>query len=465
MKIVIPGRRVVDALVSQRLTLSGAVPASRLGQISWALYEWARNPYYILVIIYIFGPYFINVVVGDPVRGQIIWGYASSLVGALLAVAGPVLGAIADAGGRRKPWLFGCTFLAVPAMASLWFARPGMGENILTVVASLIAASILFECSVIFHNSMLPSLASRGRVGGLSGLGLALGNASGVLLFLFVLSAWIWPEHPAFGLDAKTYEPERAIGLLTGLWFGVFSLPLFLFTPDNPGTGRRLGPAIRQGVFTLIHTLMALRRYRNVAQFVVARMIFADGFGITLTFTGIYAAGIFGWGSSMLSIYGITLSVVAAFASVLAGRIDDRLGSRRTLLIALGLGIAVNIVNVSLSATSILFVTVPGAKLLWNLSLPELVFFLNSFLGCYAIVAGLVSSRTLMARLAPPSMAGEFFGLFAFAGTATAFLGPLSVATMTRLFQSQRAGLSVVILFLAVGAILLYPVREEQTVA
>ena len=455
----------MDALVSERLTLSGAAPASRLGQISWALYEWARNPYYILVIIYIFGPYFINVVVGDPVRGQVIWGYASSLSGAILALAGPVLGAVADAGGRRKPWLFGCTYLAVPAMASLWYARPGMGEDILPVVASLVAASVLFEFSVIFHNSMLPSLAPRGRVGALSGLGLALGNVSGVLLFLFVLFAWIWPDHPAFGLDAKSYEPERAIGLLTALWFGVFSLPLFLFTADNPGTGRRLVPAIRQGIGTLVHTLIELRRYRNVAQFVAARMIFADGFGITLTFTGIYAAGIFGWGSNMLVIYGIALSVVAAIASVIAGRVDDRLGSRRALIIALALGIAVNIVNVSLSTTAILFVTVPGAKVIWNLSLPECVFFLNSFLGCYAVVSGLVSSRTLMARLAPPTMTGEFFGLFAFAGTATAFLGPLCVATMTGLFHSQRAGLSVVIVFLTVGAVLLYPVKEVQTIA
>jgi UMF1 family MFS transporter len=445
--------------------LSGAAPASRLGQLGWALYEWARNPYYILVIIYVFGPYFINVVVGDPVRGQTIWGYATAIAGAILAVCGPVLGAVADAVGARKPWLAACTILAIPAMASLWFARPGMGEAVLPVMASLVAATALFEFSIIFHNAMLPGLAARGRVGALSGLGLALGNASGVLLFVFVLVAWIRAEHPLFGLDRATYEPERAIGLLTGLWFGLFSLPLFLFTPDSPGTGRRLMPAIRQGIGTLFHTLLELRRYRNVALFVLARMIFADGFGITLTFTGIYAAGIFGWGSNMLVIYGIVLSVVAGLASIIAGRVDDRFGSRRALLIALAVGVTVNIINVSLSAHSILFITVSDAKLAGPLSLPECVFFINSFFGAYGIVSGLTSSRTMMARLAPPTMAGEFFGLFAFAGTATAFLGPLSVATMTRIFDSQRVGLSIVILFLVVGGLLLYPVKEEQTIA
>ena len=455
----------MDALVSERLTLTGAAPASRLGQVSWALYEWARNPYYILVTIYVFAPYFSNVVVGDPVRGQEIWGYTTSIAGIILALTGPVLGAVADAVGARKPWLFACTVIAVPAMASLWFARPGMGENILPVAASLIIAGLLFEYSVIFHNAMLPSLAPRGRVGALSGLGLALGNVSGVLVFLFVLFAWEWTDHPAFGFDREAYEPERAIGLITGLWFALFSLPLFLFTPDNPGTGTRLVPAIREGVGSLLHTILQLRRYRNVGLFVIARMIYTDAFGITLAFTGIYAAGIFGWGSNMLVIYGIVLSVVAAIGSVIGGMIDDRLGSRRTLLLALGIGIGMNIVTVSISSTSILFIPVSDAKILGELSLPECVFFLNSFLGAFSIVAGLASSRTLMARLSPPSMVGEFFGLFAFSGNVTAFLGPVSVAFVTGLFQSQRAGLSVTIPFLLVGALLLFPVKEEQTIA
>ena len=455
----------MDALAPDHLTLTGARPASRLGQISWALYEWARNPYYILVTIYVFAPYFSRVVVGDPVRGQEIWGFLTSIAGVILAVTGPVLGAVADAAGARKPWLFVCTAISVPAMASLWFATPGMGEHILPVAISLIVAGLLFEYSVIFHNAMLPALARRGRIGALSGLSLALGNVSGVLVFLFVLIAWLWTDKPAFGFDRAAYEPERAIGLITGVWFALFSLPLFLFTPDNPGTGKKLGPAVRDGVGSLIRTIRSLRRFRNIAFFVAARMIYTDAFGITLAFTGIYAAGIFGWDSQALVIYGIVLSVVAGIGSIIGGMIDDHLGSRRTLLLALCVGIFMNIVTVSISKTSILFLTVSDAPVAGGLSLPECVFYLNSFLGCFSIVAGLASSRTLMARLAPPSMVGEFFGLFAFSGNVTAFLGPFSVATVTALFHSQRAGLSGTIPFLIVGGLLLYPVREEQAVA
>jgi MFS transporter, UMF1 family len=455
----------MSAVSAEGMTLTGTAPASRIGQASWALYEWARNPYYILVIIYIFSPYFTNVVVGDPVHGQEVWGYIISVSGFLLAVSGPILGSVADAVGARKPWLFGFTLLAVPAMASLWFARPGMGDAVMPVAISLVVTNLLFEYSVIMHNAMLPSLVSRRRVGGLSGLGLALGNASGVLLFAFVLFAWIQTEHPWFGLDAKTFEPERAIGVLTGLWFGVFAIPLFLFTPDRAGTGRGLGMAVRTGVGTLVHTIFELRRYRNIAFFVLARMIFADGFAVTLTFIGIYASGVFGWGTERLALFGIALSVVAGLASVLAGFVDDRLGSRRALLIALAIGILVNIVNVSLSSTSALFIPVSDAKILGPLSLPELVFLFVSCFGAYGIVSGLTSGRAMMARLAPPGMAAEFFGLYSFAGNATTFLAPLGVAAMTALFHSQQAGLSVVIFFLILGAALLLPVKEEQTVA
>lgn len=455
----------MDAIISEPLTLNGARPASRLGQVSWALYEWARNPYYILVIIYIFSPYFVNVVVGDPVRGQELWGYTTAINGVFLALCGPILGAIADAGGARKPWIFACTVIAVPAMASLWFARPGMGEHILPVAASLIGGTLFFEFSIIFHNAMLPIIAARRGIGALSGLGLALGNASGVLLFLFVLFAWEWTDHPLFGLDRAEHEPERAIGLLTALWFAAFSLPLFLFTPDSPGTGVPLGRAISGGLRSLYITLSSLGRYRNIGVFVLARTIYSDGLGITLAFTGIYAAGIFGWGSTMLALYGIVLSVAAAIASIIAGRMDDRLGSRRTLLIALATGVCTNIINVSLGKSQILFLPVPEIILFDDLSLPQALFFLNSCFGAFAVVAALASSRTMMARLAPPNMAGEFFGLFSFTGAATAFVGPSCVAFLTRAFHSQAVGISVVIPFLLVGGLLLLPVKEEQTVA
>ena len=77
-------------------------------------------------------------------------------------------------------------------------------------------------------------------------------------------------------------------------------------------------------------------------------------------------------------------------------------------------------------------------------------------------VTGLSSSRTLMARISPPEMATQFFGLFALSGTVTAFLAPLLVATTTTWFESQRAGFASLASLMIIGAVMLLLVTEEQ---
>ncbi|MGH9021470.1 MAG: MFS transporter, partial [Acidimicrobiales bacterium] len=77
--------------------------ASTLGQFSWALFDWANQPFFTVVTTFIFGPYFVNVMIGDPVAGQTAWAFTQSAAGIIIAVLSPFLGAMADAGGRRKP--------------------------------------------------------------------------------------------------------------------------------------------------------------------------------------------------------------------------------------------------------------------------------------------------------------------------------------------------------------------------
>src|SRR5580658_417759 len=103
---------------------TGGPIASRLGQISWAVFEWARIPYVLLVTIYLFAPYFTTQVVGDPVKGQELWAAFSSYGGFAVAVAAPFLGAVADVGGRRKPWIAVYTVLMAGAMFLMWTAAP-----------------------------------------------------------------------------------------------------------------------------------------------------------------------------------------------------------------------------------------------------------------------------------------------------------------------------------------------------
>ena len=108
----------------ESLSLAGGQPASPLGYYSWTLGQAARDPLYILIVIYIFFPYFSNVVVGDPVRGQALVGYVNTVAGIIMALTVPFLGAIADKTGRLKPWLLTTTLVVSACSFALWWVRP-----------------------------------------------------------------------------------------------------------------------------------------------------------------------------------------------------------------------------------------------------------------------------------------------------------------------------------------------------
>ncbi|MDA1074603.1 MAG: MFS transporter [Proteobacteria bacterium] len=461
------------------LSLAGTPAARPAGYLSWALFEWARNPYVILVTIYIFAPYFSTTVVGDAVRGQSLLGYANSLSGALIAILAPFLGAIADKNGRRKPWIICFVVVMVPASFMMWFAEPsGGGIGIYPTLALIIVVAIAFEFSAVFHNAMLPSVAPISKVGMISGIALSLGNIGGLLLMIFVLYAFAlpgtvdWsflPDAPWFGLDQSASEQDRIVGPLTSLWMLIFTLPLLLLTPDGRSRGLSSSAAIRQGLADVLQTLRHLRHYSNVALYLIARMVFNDGMVGVLIFGGVYAAGTFGWDTTTMLLFGIITSFSAAIGAVIGGRLDDVLGSKIALLVSVGGTALLLAVAVTIQPERILFMDYHGGPPLWSLpyfnTLPEALYFANTQLFAMFITVGFASARTMLARIAPPTMITQFFGLYALSGTATAFLAPLMVGAFTAGFQSQRAGFASLVILLSVGFVMLIFVREEQASA
>lgn len=460
------------------LSATGGPVASRRGRLSWALFDWANQPYFTLVTTFIFGPYFAAGFVGDPVRGQALWGETLGYAGLVIALVSPVLGSIADQTGRRKPWLAFFSLVFVAAASALWFAEPGAGAvNPWPIMLAVGTAAIAMEFAVVFNNAMLPSLVSAARMGGLSGFGWGIGYVGGLLALMFVLlflaadpqtGKTLLGAPPLFGLDPARHEADRFAGPLAAIWYAVFVIPLFLFTPDAPATGISARAAVRQGLRQLVRTLGHLRNYRNIARYLVARMLYFDGLSAIFAFGGIYAAGVFGWDITTLGVFGIVLSVFAAAGAFIGGWLDDRIGSKRTIQIAVALLVMATIGSASVGPGEILFVIEvvppqPGAG--FFASPGEQVYL------AFGIVIGLAggpaqaASRTLLARLAPPSMMTEFFGLYALSGKATAFLAPLAIAWATTAFDSQRAGLFVIVAFLAAGLMLISGVREERAAA
>ena len=441
---------------------------ARLPIIGWVLFDWATQPFFTLVTTFVYAPYFAAAVAADPVEGQALWGYAKAAAGLLIAVASPVLGAIADASGQRKPWIATFGVLLVLGCVGLWFGRPG--EGVLIVLVAFGLASIGAEFATVFNNAMMPTLVPRERLGRLSGTGWAVGYIGGMVSLVLVLGflaanpqtgKTLLGMAPAFGLDAATRAGDRITGPLSALWFCVFVLPLFLFTPDVPSR-LPLRDAVGSGLHLLRETLRGLPRHRDMTLFLIVNMIAADGLIALFAFGGIYAAGTFGWSTIEIGLFGILLTITGTVGAYIGGRLDDRIGPKPVILASL--------LALTLADVAILLINPDYVPLIGTVTPPspdDGLFATTAERAFLAIglVIGLAAgpvqaaSRTFLVRLAPHDRITQFFGLFALTGKVTSFLGPFLVGVVTAAFMSQKAGMAVLIGFFLVAAMLLTRVR------
>src|SRR4051794_12559163 len=250
----------------------------RRAVIGWIFFDWAAQPYFTLITTFVFAPYFATHVAPDAASGQALWGFATAAAGIVIALLSPLLGAVADAAGRRKPWIAAFGALLVIGSAALWWGKPH--EGVLLVLVAFAVASIGAEFTTVFNNAMMPTLVPPERLGRLSGTGWAIGYVGG-LISLFIMLGFLAASPqtgrtligiaPLFGLDPAQHEGDRIAGPLAAAWFALFVLPLFVFTPDHAGR-MPLRAAIGHGFRTLADTLRALPRHRDLALFLIANM-------------------------------------------------------------------------------------------------------------------------------------------------------------------------------------------------
>jgi UMF1 family MFS transporter len=438
--------------------------ASRLAIWGWVMFDWATQPFFTLIITFVYAPYFVSAVVGDPVRGQALWGYATGTVGLIIALFSPLLGAVADATGQRKRWIAAFGVLLVLGSWALWFGKPGDPSTILFVLVAFGIGAVGVEFATVFNNAMMPALVPHERLGRLSGLGWGMGYVGGLLSLVIALAFFasnpttgktILGYAPLFGLDPAMREGDRAIGPFSALWFIVFVLPLFLFTPDLE-RGLPLKRAVRSGLSTIKDTFAEARRHKNIGLFLLANMIYADGLVALFAFGGIYAVGTFDWSTIELGIFGILLTIAGTIGAIVGGRLDDRFGPKRVILTSLALLILASVLILSVSRDRMLFFVPiePGGPGLFGSAAEKLYIGLGLLIG---LAAGPMqaASRTLLARLSPRAQMAQFFGLFALSGKLTSFSAPLLVAAVTAATASQKAGISVLVAFFAAGALVL----------
>jgi UMF1 family MFS transporter len=443
----------------------------RAAVVSWIFFDWAAQPYFTLITTFVFAPYFAGFVAPDPASGQALWGFATAAAGLAIALMSPILGAIADASGRRKPWIAGFGGLLVIGSGLMWFGKPGDPSVIPALLLSYAIASVGVEFATVFNNAMMPTLVPPHKIGRLSGTGWATGYVGGILSLILVLGflaanpetgRTLFGFMPLFGLDPVTHAGDRITGPLTGIWFIIFVLPMFLLTPDYPAK-LPVRAALREGLTELKQTLGELPKQKSLATFLLANMIYTDGLVSLFAFGGIYAAGTFGWHTIQIGTFGIVAAIAGVFGAWLGGKLDDSLGPKRVIsgsMLVLLLALATILL---VDKDSILFVKVappiPGGPLFAGAA--ERAYLV---LGCLIGAAGgplQAASRTMLIRLAPQDRIAQCFGLFALTGKVTSFVGPLLIGVVTAVTASQKAGMGLLVVFFVVGLVLLARVRTE----
>lgn len=438
--------------------------AGRLGIAGWMLFDWAAQPFFTVITTFIFGPYLVSRLTEDHAAGQAAWSYTLTLSGIAIALLAPIMGSIADASGARKPWIAVFAAIKILALTALWYAAPG--SSLPFAMAMIVLATVAAEFSIVFNDSMMPRLVSPADAGRISNIAWGLGYLGGMIVLIAVVALLAAnPETgrtaigiaPLFGLDATAGEDARITGPISALWYLVFILPMFFFTPDQ-SKGLPIAAAVRAGISDLSAALRDLRNKPGILRFLIARMIYQDGVNGLLALGGTFAAGMFAWQTFELGIYGIILNVVAIGGCLYASRLDTRLGSKTVVIMSL---VCLTIATIGIVSTG------PGFTLFGIIPLPtadsgglfgtaaEKAYIVYGLLIGVAFGPVQASARSYLARSIHPDEAGRYFGLYALSGRATSFLAPLSVALITTATGSARIGMMALIAFLVVGFLLL----------
>jgi len=433
----------------------------------WMMFDWASQPYATLLLTFIFGPYFAAIVADSlmaggvaegaaDARAQTMWSLGQTIAGLIVAFSAPFLGAIADASGRRMPWIWAFSALYVIGAGALWWTYPDASTATLMLVAFGIGF-IGLEFTTIFTNALLPDLGARDEVGAISGSGFALGYAGGVvslviMLLLFVeqaSGATLIGLSPLFGLDPVAREGTRFVGPFTAIWFVLFMAFFFAWVRE-PATPANKRVTIRSALVGLKQTLFSLKARRSLAAYLGSSLMYRDALNGLYGFGGVYATLVLDWSITQIGIFGIVGAITAAIVSWIGGRADRAFGPKPVILTCILVLIAVCTIIVGMTREALFGVPLPPGS-----SLPDTLFYI-----CGAVIGGAggalqAASRSMMVRHADPTRPTEAFGLYALSGKATAFLAPALIGLATYITGSARLGVSPLILLFLIGLILL----------
>lgn len=416
--------------------------------LAWASWDWGSSAFNAVITSFVFAPYVIQGVVGDARPGGLTgntWlGISTACAGVLIALLASVTGQRADAGGHRRRSLAIWTGLVVLTMLAMFSVKND--PSYLWIALALLGIGAIFsEFAGVSYNAMLRQVSTPATVGRVSGFGWAMGYAGGIVLLLVLYLGVIHPDVGWFGVTSAGGLRFRAVAVIGAVWFALFALPVLFAVPEVGAQAKSRRVGLIESYRVLVRDVRELyHRDRNAVFFLIASALYRDGLAAVFTFGAILAVSVYGMAQGTVLIFGIVANFVAAIGALVMGRLEDRIGPHRVIVISL----------IGLITSSLILLFVHGVTLFWVFGL-----ILTLWVG-----PAQASSRAFMVRLAPEGREGQMFGLYATTGRAVSFLAPALFALFSGLF-GDRVGIVGIALVLLVGLIALLRVRPPEQAA
>ena len=434
--------------------------------VSWAMWDWATQPFNSVLLTFVFAPLYLLSgsflpadVAAQNADDTLVcnggadaataycggladltewYGWATFAAGILILLLAPVLGQRADVAGNKKRWVVGATLVLALLQFALFFvyADPKFfwfGAGVIAVGA------VTAEIAGVNYNAMLVEVSTPRTVGRVSGLGWGLGYIGGILalVVVVVLNQFEW-----FGLDVSGGLAYRLIAVGCAVWTIVFAIPFVLNVPEAKARADREKVGFFASYGRLFKDIAALfRSHRPTFWFLIASAVYRDGLAGVFAFGGVLAAVAFGFSATEVILFGIALNLVAGVSTIVAGRLDDRFGARAVIVTSLTILIV--------SCLFVFFFREQGKTIFW----------IGGIVLSAAVGPAQASSRSLLARVTPPGMQGEIFGLYATTGRVMSFLSPLLWASFILWFGATYWGIIGITIVLALGLFLLLLVK------
>ena len=426
---------------------------SRRATWAWALWDWAEQPYPTMIQTFIFATYITSSAFGDKDTNTSVLSVGSIIASVLVAVSAPIFGRRSDDSGKRKFWLLANSVILIAIMAMSYFVFPDPAFLIFGVVLYAIG-SVVQETAFINYYAMLKQVTTKDNMGKVSGLAWGLGYVGGIILLLVSLVGFVLPDQPWFGISTDQAENIRVLFLFSAIWMLVFTIPLAIFVPEVKARNTAAKESILESYKALWAQLKGLSKHSpDTLRFLIASAVYRDGLAGVFMYGAILGSVAFGFSTTQVIFYGIAANVVAGVGAALGGWLDNRIGTKTTIVASL---------------TGLLLA---GLGVFAFAGAGKITYWIGGLILCLFVGPAQASSRTFVARFTPEGREGEIFGIYQTTGKITSFLSPsfwlisTGIATAAGVAHSAIFGILGLMVVLGAGLWLLLRVHPNPVMA